>query len=162
MYHFVSGYTSKLAGTEVGVTEPKAAFSACFGAPFMSRQPSVYARILADKMHRHEARCVMLNTGWSGGPYGVGRRMPIAHTRAMLDAALSGDLHQPGTEYHTDPYFNLKVPKLCPDVPPEVLDPRSTWSDEGEYEQFASRLRDMFRENFERKKFNELGVDPVM
>jgi phosphoenolpyruvate carboxykinase (ATP) len=119
MYHFVSGFTAKLAGTEVGVTEPKAAFSACFGAPFMAQKPSVYAKLLAEKMERHEARCILLNTGWSGGAYGVGKRISIKHTRALLDAALRGDLHAEGMQYDVHPVLNLKVLSGRPGRDPE-------------------------------------------
>src|SRR5699024_3550033 len=112
IYHFASGFTSKLAGTEVGVTEPKAAFSACFGAPFMPRNPSVYAEILAGKIKQHGARCILLNTGWSGGPHGTGKRISISHTRALLNAALSGALD--GIECETHPVFNLNMPTTCP------------------------------------------------
>jgi phosphoenolpyruvate carboxykinase (ATP) len=162
MYHFVSGYTSKLAGTEVGVTEPKAAFSACFGAPFMSRKPGIYAEYLAKNMKAHRARCILLNTGWSGGPYGVGHRMSIAHTRALLNAALNGDLDEGKVDYQRHPIFNLRMPLSCPGVPAEVLDPRNTWEDHEAYDRQATALRDMFRENFERQGFAALGVEPVM
>ena len=162
MYHFVSGFTAKLAGTEVGITEPQAAFSACFGAPFMSQKPSVYANLLADKMKQHNARCVLLNTGWSGGPYGVGKRISIKHTRALLNAALRGDLDADKVDYDVHPIFNLKVPKSCPDVPAEILDPRNTWQDKAAYDAQAEKLRDMFRKNFENKGFAALGIQPVM
>ncbi len=160
MYHFISGFTSKLAGTEVGITEPQAAFSACFGSPFMSQQPSVYAKILARKMSQHKARCILLNTGWSGGPYGVGNRISIRHTRALLNAALSGELDN--VECETHPLFNLRMPKTCPDVPSEILDPKSTWDDAQAYDEQAQKLRDMFRGNFTKKGFAELGIEAVM
>lgn len=160
MYHFISGFTAKLAGTEVGITEPQAAFSACFGSPFMSRQPSVYAQILARKMSQHKARCILLNTGWSGGPYGVGKRISIAHTRALLNAALNGDLDD--VECETHPLFNLRMPKICPNVPSEILDPRQTWDDPEAYDQQAQKLLDMFRENFAKKGFADLGIKAVM
>ena len=162
MYHFVSGFTAKLAGTEVGITEPKAAFSACFGAPFMAQKPSVYARLLAEKMEQHETRCVLLNTGWGGGPFGVGKRISIGHTRALLDAALNGDLDADKTEYEVHPVFNLKMPKACPGVPNEILNPRNTWEDQAAYDEAALKLRDMFRKNFEDKGFGNLGIEPVM
>ncbi len=162
MYHFASGFTAKLAGTEVGVTEPKAAFSACFGAPFMSHKPSVYARLLAEKMKAQHARCVLLNTGWSGGPYGVGKRISIGHTRALLNAALNGDLDEGKVEYETHPIFNLRMPKSCPGVPSEILNPRNTWADKAAYDVQAEKLRDMFRANFEEKGFAEFGIEPVM
>jgi phosphoenolpyruvate carboxykinase (ATP) len=160
MYHFVSGFTAKLAGTEVGVTEPKAAFSACFGAPFMAHKPPVYAKLLAEKMKKHHARCVLLNTGWSGGPYGVGKRMSIGHTRALLNAALEGKLDRVECDLH--PVFNLKIPKSCPGVPSEVLNPRNTWKDPKAYDAAATKLRDMFRKNFEEKGFARLGIKPGM
>ena len=160
MYHFVTGFTSKLAGTEVGVTEPEATFSSCFGAPFMSHQPAVYARLLAQKMTDHKARCVLLNTGWSGGPHGVGSRMSIKHTRALLDAALAGELDDVETEIH--PVFNLPMPRSCPGVPNEVLNPRNTWDDPEAYDVAATKLRDMFRANYEAKNYAELGISNVM
>ena len=160
MYPFASGFTAKPAGTEVGVTEPKAAFSACFGAPFMAQKPSVYARLLADKMSKHHARCVLLNTGWSGGPYGVGKRISIKHTRALLNAALEGALD--GVECEQHPVFNLKVPKSCPGVPSEILNPRNTWGDRQAYDAQALKLRDMFRKNFDEKGFAGFGIEPVM
>jgi phosphoenolpyruvate carboxykinase (ATP) len=162
MYHFVSGFTAKLAGTEVGVTEPKAAFSACFGAPFMAHKPSVYAKLLGEKMKKHQARCILLNTGWSGGAFGIGKRISIAHTRALLDAALAGQLDAGKVEHITHPVFNLKVPKSCPGVPAEILDPRNTWKDKAGYDAQAARLRDMFRKNFADKGFAKLGIKPVM
>jgi len=162
MYHFVSGFTSKLAGTEVGVTEPQAAFSACFGAPFMAHKPSVYAKLLREKMEQHKARCILLNTGWSGGPYGVGRRISIRHTRALLDAALRGDLDPSKVSYETHPVFHLRMPTACADVPAEILNPRHTWKDKSAYDTAATKLRDMFRKNFEAKGFAQLGIEPVM
>ncbi len=162
MYHFVSGFTSKLAGTEVGVTEPQAAFSACFGAPFMAHKPSVYAELLKQKMDQHDARCILLNTGWSGGPYGTGKRISIGHTRALLNAALNGDLDAGKVEYELHPIFNLRMPTSCPGVPAEILNPRNTWSDKAAYDQQAEKLRDMFRKNFEDKKFGDLGIHPVI
>lgn len=162
MYHFVSGFTAKLAGTEVGITEPQAAFSACFGAPFMSRFPSDYAKLLAEKMQQHKTRCILLNTGWSGGAYGVGKRMSIKHTRALLDAALRGDLDEGKVEFKNHPVFNMRMPTSCPDVPAEVLDPRNTWADKDAYDAQAEKLRSMFRDNFEAKGFGELGIEPVM
>jgi len=160
MYHFVSGFTAKLAGTEVGVTEPQAAFSACFGAPFMAHKPSVYAKLLRAKMEKHHARCILLNTGWSGGRYGVGKRISIKDTRALLNAALRGDLDK--VEYEMHPIFNLKMPKSCPGVDSKILNPRNTWTDKAAYDEAANKLRDMFRKNFADKKFAELGIEPVM
>jgi len=160
MYHFVSGFTAKLAGTEVGITEPKAAFSACFGAPFMSQKPSVYAKLLAEKMKQHKTRCILLNTGWGGGPYGIGKRISIKHTRALLDAALRGDLDN--VEYEQHPILGLQMPTSCPDVPSEILNPRNTWEDKEAYDAAANKLVGMFRKNFEDKGLKELGIESVM
>ena len=146
MYHFLSGYTAKVAGTEKGVTEPKATFSTCFGAPFLPLDPSRYAVMLGDRIARHGARVWLLNTGWTGGPYGIGQRMKIAYTRAMIRAAISGALD--GTGYQRDAVFNLDIPKQCPDVPGEVLNPRNTWSDPAAYDAQAIKLARMFVENF--------------
>ncbi len=146
MYHFLSGYTAKVAGTEKGVTEPKATFSTCFGAPFLPLAPSRYATMLGEKIARHGARVWLVNTGWTGGPYGVGRRMKIAYTRAMIRAVLSGALD--GVGYERDPIFNIDVPTACPDVPPEVLKPRNTWTSGDEYDAQARKLARMFNENF--------------
>src|SRR5271157_1909924 len=132
MYHFVSGYTSKVAGTEAGVTEPKAVFSACFGAPFLPRHPKVYAELLAEQMKAHGADCWLVNTGMTGGPYGVGTRMPISLTRGLIDAALSGALAQ--APLRDDPNFGVRVPTTCSGVDPKVLDPRGTWSDPAAYD----------------------------
>ena len=146
MYHFLSGYTAKVAGTEKGVTEPKATFSTCFGAPFMVLHPTIYARFLGEKIARHKVRVWLVNTGWTGGPYGVGKRMRIAHTRAMIRAAVSGALD--AVAYETDPTFNLEVPQECPDVPAEVLKPRNTWRDPVAYDAQARKLAAMFIDNF--------------
>ena len=146
MYHFISGYTAKLAGTERGVTEPQPAFSSCFGAPFMALHPSVYGNLLKDKIRRHHVSCWLVNTGWTGGPYGVGSRMKIQYTRAMINAAISGRLV--GVEYETDPVFGLHLPKSCPDVPAEVLNPRNTWADKEAYDRQAVELARAFRRNF--------------
>jgi phosphoenolpyruvate carboxykinase (ATP) len=145
-YHFLSGYTAKLAGTEVGVKEPKATFSACFGAPFMPRHPGEYARMLTDRLAHHDARVWLVNTGWTGGPYGTGERMDIAHTRTMVRAALDGRLDAVATR--TDPNFGVEVPVECPDVPSSFLDPRSTWADTDAYDRQAHRLAAMFVANF--------------
>jgi phosphoenolpyruvate carboxykinase (ATP) len=153
MYHFLSGYTAKVAGTEKGVTEPKATFSTCFGAPFLPLQPSRYARMLGEKIARHNARVWLVNTGWTGGPYGVGKRMKIAYTRSMIRAALAGALD--AVAYDKDPVFNLDIPVSCPDVPAEVLKPRTTWSDGAAYDEQAAKLARMFVENF---KTFEQGV----
>jgi len=162
MYHFVSGFTAKLAGTEVGVTEPQAAFSACFGAPFMAHKPSVYAKLLREKMEKHHARCILLNTGWSGGAYGTGKRISIKDTRALLNAALRGDLDEGKVKYEIHPIFNMKMPTSCPGVDPKVLNPRNTWADKAAYDAAATKLRDMFRKNFEDKGFAKLGIEPIM
>ncbi|HJZ76435.1 MAG TPA: phosphoenolpyruvate carboxykinase [Vicinamibacterales bacterium] len=146
MYHFLSGYTAKVAGTEKGVTEPRATFSTCFAAPFLPLAPSSYARMLGEKIERHRARVWLVNTGWSGGPYGVGKRMKIAYTRAMIRAALSGALD--AVAYERDPIFNLDVPATCPSVPSEVLTPRNTWASRAEYDVQASKLARMFADNF--------------
>jgi phosphoenolpyruvate carboxykinase (ATP) len=146
MYHFLSGYTAKVAGTERGITEPQATFSACFGAPFMALPPTVYANLLGEKIAQHNVSVWLVNTGWSGGPYGVGQRMKIAHTRAMVRAALAGTLA--GVPAVPDPVFRLAVPTACPDVPSEVLNPRSTWADRGAYDAQARKLASMFAENF--------------
>ena len=146
MYHFLSGYTARVAGTEKGVTEPKATFSTCFGAPFLPLNPNVYARMLGEKIAAHNARVWLVNTGWTGGPYGVGSRMKIAHTRAMITAALTGLLDR--VAYHTHPVFNVDVPASCPGVPDGVLDPRSTWPDAGTYDEQAQKLAAMFVANF--------------
>src|SRR5436190_13853437 len=146
MYHFLSGYTAKVAGTEKGVTEPKATFSTCFGAPFLPLAPSRYATMLGERIAKHGARVWLLNTGWTGGPCGVGRRMKIAYTRAMIRAALSGALDR--IAYRRDAVFNLDIPSECPDVPAEVLNPRSTWSDAAAYDAQAANLARMFADNF--------------
>ncbi len=145
-YHFISGYTAKLAGTEVGVKEPQATFSACFGAPFMPRHPGEYAAMLAERLEQHGVRAWLVNTGWTGGPYGTGQRMNINHTRSMVRAALSGALDDVPTEL--DPTFGVVVPLSCPDVPADVLQPRSTWTDGDAYDRQAAALARMFVENF--------------
>jgi len=146
MYHFISGYTAKLAGTERGVTEPQPAFSSCFGAPFMALHPSVYGNLLKEKIRRHNVSCWLVNTGWTGGPYGVGSRMKIQHTRAMVNAALDGKLNE--VSYETDPFFGLHIPKNCPNVPSEVLNPKNTWRDKEDYDVQARKLAIAFHRNF--------------
>ncbi|HRJ53737.1 MAG TPA: phosphoenolpyruvate carboxykinase (ATP) [Candidatus Thiothrix moscowensis] len=146
MYHFISGYTAKVAGTEKGVTEPTATFSTCFGAPFMALHPSVYADLLGKKINEHGVSCWLVNTGWTGGGYGVGKRMNIHHTRSMVNAALNGDLDN--VETRTDPVFGLNIPVACPGVPADVLDPSSTWTDKQAYTDKASRLAMSFHQNF--------------
>jgi phosphoenolpyruvate carboxykinase (ATP) len=146
MYHFLSGYTAKVAGTEKGVTEPRATFSACFGAPFLPLPPSRYAAMLGERIAQHQARVWLVNTGWTGGPYGTGTRMKIKYTRAMIRAALSGALDH--VQYERNTVFNLDVPASCPGVPREVLNPRATWTLAADYDARAAALARMFRENF--------------
>jgi phosphoenolpyruvate carboxykinase (ATP) len=148
MYHFLSGYTAKVAGTERGVTEPQATFSACFGAPFMIRPPSVYAEMLGERIQRHGSGVWLVNTGWTGGPYGEGHRMKLSHTRAMIRAALGGELDD--VETTPDPIFGVQVPKHVRGVPDEVLHPRETWKDKDAYDAQAQKLAGMFRKNFEK------------
>lgn len=150
MYHFLSGYTSKLAGTERGVTDPEATFSTCFGAPFVPRPPLVYANLLGERIARHNANVYLVNTGWTGGPYGVGRRMSIKYTRTMVTAALNGQLEK--VEFTTDPIFGILIPSSCPGVPAEVLNPRNTWSNPEEYDAMARKLAGLFNENFSKFK----------
>jgi phosphoenolpyruvate carboxykinase (ATP) len=154
MYHFLSGYTAKVAGTERGVTEPRATFSACFGAPFLALASGRYARMLGERIAQHGTKVWLVNTGWTGGPYGVGSRMKIAETRAMIKAALSGALDM--VPYANDPVFNVDVPQACPGVPSEVLSPRTTWSDPAAYDVQAAKLAKMFIDNF-RKLESEAG-----
>ncbi len=146
MYHFLSGYTAKVAGTEKGIKEPQATFSTCFGGPFMVHHPMVYANLLGEKIKTHQANCWLVNTGWTGGAYGEGSRMKIAYTRAMVDALLSGALED--VDYQADAVFGVQVPQSCPGVPAEVLNPRSTWADPAAYDAQAQKLADMFRSNF--------------
>ncbi len=148
MYHFLSGYTAKVAGTEKGVTEPEATFSTCFGAPFMPRHPSEYGNLLRDLIARNGTHCWLVNTGWTGGAYGVGHRMPIRATRALLAAALDGSLDE--AVFRTDPNFGFEVPLAVDGVDASILDPRSTWADPSAYDAQAARLAAMFRDNFER------------
>lgn len=149
MYHFLSGYTAKVAGTEKGMgNEPQATFSTCFGAPFMALPPGVYARMLGEKIQEYGADCWLVNTGWTGGPYGVGRRMDIGHTRAIIRAVLKGELKKISTV--EDPFFGLHVPESCPDVPGEVLQARGTWKDVAAYDRKAGELVGLFQKNFEK------------
>jgi phosphoenolpyruvate carboxykinase (ATP) len=157
MYHFMSGYTSKLAGTERGITEPQATFSTCFGAPFMPYPSAVYAKLLGEKIDKYNSDVYLINTGWSGGPYGVGQRMKLKYTRAMVTAALEGKLHD--ADYVLDPIFNISVPQSCPDVPSEILNPRNTWSDSAAYDASAMELAHRFAENF--KKFKDVPSEIV-
>jgi phosphoenolpyruvate carboxykinase (ATP) len=146
MYHFLSGYTAKVAGTEIGVTEPEATFSTCFGAPFMPRHPSVYGNLLKERIARGGVTCWLVNTGWTGGKYGVGTRMPIQATRALLNAALDGSLND--VEFRKDPNFGFDVPVSAPGVDDSILDPRGTWDDPEEYDRMAAKLVDLFAQNF--------------
>lgn len=148
MYQFISGYTAKVAGTEAGVTEPKSTFSACFGAPFIPLHPAVYADMLGKKLKDHEVSVWLINTGWTGGGYGTGHRMPLRYTRAMITAALKGDLDNVSLEKM--PLFGLDIPKQCPGVPTELLNPRSTWEDTAAYDAAARKLAQEFRNNFSR------------
>ncbi len=148
MYHFVSGYTSKLAGTERGITEPVTTFSTCFGAPFLPLDPSVYAEMLGRNIDKHNVNVYLVNTGWCGHKAGDGKRMSLKYTRAMVTAALNGDLEK--VAYETDPYFNVSVPTSCPGVPDEVLSPRKMWKDEAEYEKTAKDLAARFVKNFQK------------
>jgi phosphoenolpyruvate carboxykinase (ATP) len=148
MYHFLSGYTAKVAGTERGVTEPVATFSACFGSPFLPRHPGVYAKMLGEKLREHDAKVWLVNTGWSGGGYGLGSRMKLGYTRAMVNAALAGELDD--VEFSSDPVFGLEVPTSVPDVPSEVLNPRATWAEAAAYDAAAGKLAAMFTANFEK------------
>ena len=158
MYHFLSGYTAKVAGTEKGVTEPQTTFSHCFGAPFMVHEPVVYAKMLGERIAKHDVKCWLVNTGWSGGPYGVGKRMKLAYTRAMVNAAIAGALDD--AEFVPDPIFKVAVPKSVPGVPAEVLDPRNTWADKAAYEAKARELAAKFRDNFE--KFSKTATPDIL
>jgi phosphoenolpyruvate carboxykinase (ATP) len=157
MYHFLSGYTARVAGTEKGVVEPKATFSTCFGAPFMALHPTVYARLLGEKIAKHRVQCWLVNTGWTGGPYGVGHRMKIAYTRSMINAALNGELK--GAGFETDQVFGVEVPTGCCGVPEEVLKPRNTWADTAAYDQQARKVAHMFAENF--RQFEDVVTPDV-
>jgi phosphoenolpyruvate carboxykinase (ATP) len=148
MYQFISGYTAKVAGTEAGVKEPSATFSACFGAPFLPLHPGKYAAMLGKKMEENNVNVFMINTGWSGGPYGVGSRMKLAYTRAMITAALEGKLND--VEYEAHPVFGMMIPKECPNVPSEILNPRNTWEDKNAYDEKAIDLAKKFVKNFEK------------
>jgi len=164
MYHFLSGYTAKVAGTEQGVTEPKPEFSACFGAPFMPLHPGTYARLLGEKIEKHDAKVWLVNTGWTGGPYGEGHRMHLAHTRRMVAAALGGELDE--TETFEHPVFGLNVPQHVAGVPDEVLNPQDTWEDKAAYDEQTAKLAEMFAKNFEQfagevsEAIREAGPNP--
>jgi phosphoenolpyruvate carboxykinase (ATP) len=146
MYHFISGYTAKVAGTEMGVTEPQATFSPCFGGPFLVWHPSKYAELLAQKMQQHQANAWLVNTGWSGGAYGVGSRMKLKLTRAIINAIHSGELAR--AEFVTDPIFGLQVPKSCAGVPAKILLPQDAWEDKTSYDVTARKLARLFSDNF--------------
>jgi len=155
MYHFLSGYTSKLAGTERGVTEPEATFSTCFGEPFLPLPPTKYAEMLGEKITKHHARVYLVNTGWSGGPYGVGKRMKIAYTRAMVTAAINGSIEK--ASFVQDPIFGLQIPTQIEGVPEEVLQPKNTWEDKEAYDRQANELAQLFVKNFE--KFSDVSEE---
>ena len=157
MYHFLSGFTARVAGTEKGLgAEPEPTFSTCFGAPFMPRHPSEYGNLLRDFIGHHQADCWLVNTGWTGGAYGAGHRMPIKTTRALLAAALDGTLAN--TEMHVDPYFRFQVPVAVPGVDSNILNPRDTWADKSAYDAQARKLVAMFRDNFNKYEAH-VGAD---
>uniref|UniRef100_A0A6V3K747 phosphoenolpyruvate carboxykinase (ATP) n=1 Tax=Lotharella globosa TaxID=91324 RepID=A0A6V3K747_9EUKA len=158
MYHFMSGYTAKVAGTEVGVKEPSATFSACFGAPFIVWHPSKYAELLAEKVQKDGAHCWLVNTGWTGGPYGEGKRLSLKYTRSIIDGIHHGDLEK--AEYETLPIFNLAVPKSCPKVPSDILNPRNTWDDKAAHDRQANHLANLFIENF--RSFEEGTTQAIL
>ncbi len=156
MYYFISGYTAKVAGTEEGVVEPEATFSACFGAPFMPLHPAKYAEMLGKKIEKHDVKVWLVNTGWTGGAYGEGHRIHLKYTRSMISAALAGQLNK--VEYQTHPVFGLEMPTACQDVPTEVLNPRMTWRNKGAYDEKANELAIAFNENFEQFAANTPAV----
>jgi phosphoenolpyruvate carboxykinase (ATP) len=158
MYHFISGYTAKVAGTEVGVTEPKTTFSACFGAAFLPLHPTEYAKLFGEKMTQHEVNVWLINTGWTGGPYGVGSRMKLKYTRAMITAALEGALDK--VSYRTHSVFGVQIPETCPNVPDEVLSPRATWADKEAYDKKARELATEFIANFE--KYKDFATEEIL
>lgn len=157
MYHFISGYTAKVAGTEMGITDPVATFSACFGAPFLVWHPTKYAELLAEKMRTHNVRAWLVNTGWSGGPDGVGARIKLKYTRAIIDAIHDGSLLE--AEFETDPVFGLAMPKSCNGVPDEVLNPKAVWPDAAQYDEMASKLAKLFHDNF--KEYEDQASDAI-
>ncbi|MEO1050085.1 MAG: phosphoenolpyruvate carboxykinase (ATP) [Bacteroidota bacterium] len=158
MYHFISGYTAKVAGTEAGIDEPQTAFSACFGAPFLPLHPTKYAEMLGKKMEQHNVNVWLVNTGWTGGPYGKGSRMKLPYTRAMITAALNGDLDKVGYRNHS--IFGVSIPATCPGVPSEVLSPRETWKDDDGYYKKADELANAFVKNF--TKYKEFANEDIM
>ncbi|MGC8791480.1 MAG: phosphoenolpyruvate carboxykinase (ATP), partial [Desulfurella sp.] len=147
MYHFISGYTAKVAGTEAGVEEPTAVFSTCFGAPFMVLPPTVYAKLLGEKIQKHSVNCWLVNTGLNGGPYGIGKRISISNTRAIIRAILSNELND--VEYEVLPIFNLHIPKNCPEVPQNILNPRQSWKDKDAYDNQLKKLALAFKKNLD-------------
>ena len=156
-YHFISGYTAKVAGTEAGVTEPQSAFSACFGAPFMPLHPGVYADMLAERIKKHDVNVWLVNTGWSGGAYGIGSRIKLRYTRSMIHAAMDGELDE--VEYETHDVFGLAMPKECTGVPSDILNPKNTWTDANAYDIKANELAQKFINNF--KKFESGVTDEI-
>jgi len=158
MYHFISGYTAKVAGTEAGITEPQTVFSACFGAPFLPLHPTRYAEMLGKKMEENKVNIWLINTGWSGGPYGIGQRMKLKYTRAMITAALQGELENVKFKKHD--IFGLNMPTSCPGVPPEVMDPRETWKDKEAYDQKVNELAKSFIKNF--SKYEEFATQEIL
>ncbi|HBB48533.1 MAG TPA: phosphoenolpyruvate carboxykinase (ATP), partial [Flavobacteriaceae bacterium] len=160
-YHFISGYTAKVAGTEAGIVEPVPSFSACFGAPFMPLHPTVYAEMLSEKMQAAGVNVWLVNTGWTGGSYGTGQRMKLKYTRAMITAAMNGSLEEANKDnYHIHSIFGVSQPRVCPGVPTEVLSPRKTWNNDVSYYKTAHKLADSFKENF--KKFESYANDQIM
>ena len=147
MYHFISGYTAKVAGTEMGVTEPEATFSACFGAAFLVWHPTKYAELLAEKMRKHGSNCWLVNTGWSGGAYGTGKRMSLKYTRAIIDAIHNGALSK--SQFDTFDVFGFEIPRACDNVPGDILSPRNTWADKAAFDSMTKILADKFNANFE-------------
>ena len=157
MYHFLNGYTARVAGTERGLgSEPQATFSACFGEPFLPRDPLVYANLLGQKLRENKSSVWLINTGWTAGKYGVGHRMSLAYTRAIVHAAIEGELAHVPTKPH--PVFGVLVPESCPGVAKEILDPRSSWADKEDYDRTARELAIRFNDNFA-KKFSSVGAD---
>ncbi len=148
MYHYISGYTAKVAGTEVGVKDPEPTFSPCFGGPFLVWHPTKYAEMLAEKLRKHGAQTWLVNTGWSGGAYGIGSRIKLKYTRAIIDAIHSGTLANAPTA--EDPLFGFAVPTACPEVPAEILQPRNTWADKAAYDEKAKKVATLFRDNFKK------------
>ena len=158
MYHFISGYTAKVAGTEEGVTEPEATFSACFGAPFLPLHPTAYAEMLGDKIKNSKVNVWLINTGWSGGPYGIGKRINLKFTRAMITSALDGSLDN--VDYVKDAVFGLSKPASCIGVPTEILDPRNTWDNKEAYDKKAAALAESFVINF--NKFKDTANQEIL